>query len=508
MKSIKIQNLRSIKNTEVIPINALTVLLGQNSSGKSTFLRLFPLLKQSIEARTRGPILWFGDYVDFGDFDIAVRKGEKEITFQFELDIPAKIFEFSGFNPVYFVDNTTFILLFSIKSIGSEKTYINKLSITFFDQKTEMSFNSKGKITNFSVNEDNFTHIVKNMVGTFPKGIIPYLSTPLKEPNSVKNEISFQSELNKFLKSILGVDTNNKVVDDIIKNTKIGSNNKFLEELISDSVEYSKIWMDTVKNWDIHHSAFIKYRNLVIALNINSILELLDDYLMATIRSFHYIKPIRATAERSYRKQDLAVTSVDPHGNNLSMFIENLSTTKKEAFQNWTSKAFGFYPNTRRKGLNIELLLTDTKTGSNFNLADRGFGFSQILPIITQLWTILEDEDIYQKIYNVPITFAIEQPELHLHPALQAQLIDCFIETIKYAREKGIELKLILETHSQTLVNRIGHRIANKNLSENDVSIALFEFVEENNSTVVLSKYNKQGFLENWPIGFFEPTEI
>ena len=69
MLSIGVQNLRSLYNIDEIEIKPITVLLGKNSAGKSTFLRMFPLLKQSIEERTSEPILWYGDYVDFGDFE-------------------------------------------------------------------------------------------------------------------------------------------------------------------------------------------------------------------------------------------------------------------------------------------------------------------------------------------------------------------------------------------------------------------------------------------------------
>ena len=67
MDSIRVERLRCLAYTGDIKIKPLTILLGQNSSGKSSFLRVFPLLKQSIESRTSGPILWSGRLVDFGN---------------------------------------------------------------------------------------------------------------------------------------------------------------------------------------------------------------------------------------------------------------------------------------------------------------------------------------------------------------------------------------------------------------------------------------------------------
>ena len=66
MESIQIRNIRSLTDTGSIRIAPITLLVGQNSSGKSTFARLFPMLKQGSEARTREPFLWLGRLVDFG----------------------------------------------------------------------------------------------------------------------------------------------------------------------------------------------------------------------------------------------------------------------------------------------------------------------------------------------------------------------------------------------------------------------------------------------------------
>ena len=49
MQSVGIKNLRILEDTGFIDIKPITLLLGANSSGKSTFLRFFPLIKQSVE---------------------------------------------------------------------------------------------------------------------------------------------------------------------------------------------------------------------------------------------------------------------------------------------------------------------------------------------------------------------------------------------------------------------------------------------------------------------------
>jgi len=48
MDAIRIENLRSLTDTGFVELKPLILLVGQNSSGKSSFLRFFPLLRQSI----------------------------------------------------------------------------------------------------------------------------------------------------------------------------------------------------------------------------------------------------------------------------------------------------------------------------------------------------------------------------------------------------------------------------------------------------------------------------
>lgn len=74
MKSIRLVNIRSLVDSHDVRIAPITVLVGQNSSGKSTFARFFPLLRQSSEVLAREPLLWFGRFVDFGSAEEATSR--------------------------------------------------------------------------------------------------------------------------------------------------------------------------------------------------------------------------------------------------------------------------------------------------------------------------------------------------------------------------------------------------------------------------------------------------
>ena len=81
-------------------------------------------------------------------------------------------------------------------------------------------------------------------------------------------------------------------------------------------------------------------------------------------------------------------------------------------------------------------------TLDNHNITDIGFGVSQILPILTQGLYMSKDE-----------TLLIEQPEIHLHPKMELAMADFLIELAKSERN------LIVETHSDHIINRIIHRV-------------------------------------------------
>jgi len=73
---------------------------------------------------------------------------------------------------------------------------------------------------------------------------------------------------------------------------------------------------------------------------------------------------------------------------------------------------------------------------------DVGFGISQVLPIIVQGFLSKDDS----------ITI-IEQPEIHLHPMMQSDLADLFIDVIESTTTNG--KILFIETHSESILKRL-----------------------------------------------------
>ena len=93
----------------------------------------------------------------------------------------------------------------------------------------------------------------------------------------------------------------------------------------------------------------------------------------------------------------------------------------------------------------------------------------------------------------------IEQPELHLHPAMQLKLADFLLECARTGRQ------VVVETHSEHIVNRLRLR-SMEDPEENGNLVRLLFAGQENGNTVYRSSdVNELGGLdEDWPEGFLD----
>jgi predicted ATPase len=133
-----------------------------------------------------------------------------------------------------------------------------------------------------------------------------------------------------------------------------------------------------------------------------------------------------------------------------------------------------------------EVRIQRTAESASVFLTDVGFGVSQILPVLVLLFYVPEGS-----------TVILEQPEIHLHPAVQAGLADVFIDAIK--RRK---LQIILESHSEHLLQRLQRRMAEE-IIEPDAVKLYFTSIEEGKSKLTPLQLDEYGNIHNWPAGFF-----
>jgi len=142
------------------------------------------------------------------------------------------------------------------------------------------------------------------------------------------------------------------------------------------------------------------------------------------------------------------------------------------------------------------LFLRDRRTGIEVSMKDIGAGVAQALPVISSLVSAHRS------------VVAIEQPELHLHPRLQAELGDLFIESAIAKRNT-----IIAETHSEHLILRILRRIREttndelpegmKSLCPDDVCVMYVQPGEGGSTAMQLEITPGGDFVQRWPDGFF-----
>lgn len=133
-----------------------------------------------------------------------------------------------------------------------------------------------------------------------------------------------------------------------------------------------------------------------------------------------------------------------------------------------------------------EVVVKTTSSSSPVLITDVGFGVSQILPVITLCY--------YAPKGSVLI---FEQPEIHLHPAVQAGLADVFIHA---SQERGVQI--ILESHSEHLMRRLQRRIAEEELSAEAAALYFCEVVR-GDSKILPLELDMFGTIKNWPKAFF-----
>src|SRR5699024_4693083 len=97
----------------------------------------------------------------------------------------------------------------------------------------------------------------------------------------------------------------------------------------------------------------------------------------------------------------------------------------------------------------------------------------------------------------------IEQPEIHLHPRVQAELADLFIDAIR-AREDGEprRCQFIIESHSEHFLRRLQRRIAEEALSHEEAAL-YFVHNERDRARLEALDVDEFGNIRNWPQGFF-----
>ena len=220
--------------------------------------------------------------------------------------------------------------------------------------------------------------------------------------------------------------------------------------------------------------------------------KMLEDSVIHEFAQLHYIGPLQASPQRMYLSVGDMPRDVGTAGEAGPAMLMSASRVKqlnlKERLSKWCSK-MGLACEVKLVAVSggfFQVLVVDSHTKVVINLPDAGFGTSRILPILVQGLTAIPGS-----------TLMLEQPEIHLHPKVQADLADFLIEV----SQRGIGV--VIETHSEHLITRLQRRIAEEIF--NPAHAALYYVIPSSEgSELTRVEIDEYGHTPSPPKGFFD----
>lgn len=380
---IILENVRSFCDKHVIPLRPLTLLVGENSTGKTSFLAMLAQVHQAEFPSTR-PTFNVPPF-DLGTFDsIATYKGGR------------------------YGRADHFSIGFREKHSNSERSVLARYG-SFKGQPLLTHVTAANGLLQLEIAVDPEEH----------RATLRISSTNM-EPK--------QLELD-FKRLSLG-DTTDISAEFLFRASFLDFTQKGSKELAPKFMEFSRL-------------------------------------LRGIRRPVYALAPVRTKPRRTY---DEFSDDFDPEGDHVPVVLSRLEQDEGDSqglrlveALNQFGEMSGLYEKIsvrhlgRRPTDPFQLLVA--MGGPPANLPDVGYGVSQTLPIIVQ--SVLAAEHG---------TLLLQQPEVHLHPRGQAALGSFFAQTV--AKEKK---ELVVETHSDYLLDRVRVEVARGTIKATDVLILFFE---------------------------------
>ena len=490
MKSFRVNNIKSFKDSGIIELKPITIFVGKNSCGKSSLLRFPVVLAQTALSNTDSPLMLYGKMTDYGNYeDVVFGRKDGEIQFEIHYDIDIHNAQDSRFS----------ILLFS-KDEEKEDRYEEirdvslKVSLDRRDKRMHVHFVElyidNMCLSGFYSEEEGYRielNYIYNNHELIPEKYTFYA-------NNIKFETFYPLyEMREVFSAIVGlvINENGEPVDlekgQEVYNKLYNMANPFGEEdlsaeeqkikRITDGLEYASTIMSHI------------YQNTEFES-----------------RLITYIGPFRENPERVYRDSESQSLNVGVRGENVSTLLIRDFQKKNQLIDEiseWLYRTMGYELRISDMGSSLFQIMLENNKGIKSNILDVGFGISQVLPIITQVIRMSLDSRRISHRYRIDETLFIEQPELHLHPAAQAELADIFVKCITENPQKTIAI----ETHSEHLIRRLQVLIADKEcpFTEEDICVYYVDKNDDGVANVQEMEILKNGkFKTKWPTGFFD----
>lgn len=432
--SIRWKNFKGFTDTDWIEIKPITVIIGPNNSGKTSLIAPLLLMNQtitSVDAST--PLIISGKVYEGGNIRELLNNydlNNKEISFGFKYhvhDLPK-----NAKNPRYYMPGA-FEITFGINNTKDRE--ISVISQTIYD----IFFRPYIKIS-------------KNRFNKYRLSLFPTTKMDIKERVAIRESkpVNFLFSPNSLLSKL--------------KQNK-GRNNDRSVKSKNFTPDFSELLQELSVN-------FSMARNIV--------------------GDISYLGPIRDNPHRFYELKNIDYPSVGTRGENLAELLNKHLPEIQIELNKWVKK-FEFGDKLIFKRLTNSLRQIRFKNNGEktyTNIANAGFGASQIIPLIVQ--ALVSDVE--------SLTIA-EQPEIHLNPKLQGVLAELFV----FMAEK--DKRIIVETHSEHLLLRLRRLVAEGKIPKEKIAV-YFVNKENGKSTIKPIQMNDNGMIPSseWPKGFFGDT--
>jgi len=231
----------------------------------------------------------------------------------------------------------------------------------------------------------------------------------------------------------------NKINIRIPQNKKVNGN-----EIVKNEDEASKISRFSMS--EFFFKEFV-YKNILDSLF----------YAFNSFSKCHFIDSFRNPAGRLYKMEnkftdalkEIIAQKILDSDNKYSRFINEWLKEMKIGQ--------GLEIRMESEGQGIYVYIKNEDIGKSILLVDVGYGVSQILPLLLKIVLIAYAE--FEKWgflkQKVRVKLFVEEPESHLHPALQSKLADMFVDAAK-----KFNIQFIIETHSEYLIRKLQYLTA------------------------------------------------
>ncbi len=238
--------------------------------------------------------------------------------------------------------------------------------------------------------------------------------------------------------------------------------------------------------------------------------DFLGDFELAyedLMDSIYYLGPLRDPPKREYHWSGSSPSDVGQRGERtvdaiLAAIRDGKARTLRPPAQGVRQQPFQevIAHWLRELGLISEFNLDEIARGTNLYramvktspssaptaLTDVGFGVSQVLPALVLLYYVPDGS-----------TVLMEQPEIHLHPAVQSGLADVMLNVAKVRN-----VQIVVESHSEHLLRRLQRRVAEQKAPSADVKL-YFVSSQQGQARASDLRLNEYGEIEKWPDKFF-----